>query len=56
VHGQILEAIRAKDRKRLETATRLHRVDMVSIAQPEKSPVVHIDLSPTGSTATHDVG
>ena len=38
VHGQILEAIRAKDRKRLETATRLHRVDMISLAQPEKSP------------------
>jgi DNA-binding FadR family transcriptional regulator len=43
VHGQILEAIRAQDRKRLETATRLHRVDMISLAQPEKSPVARID-------------
>ncbi|WP_298796158.1 FCD domain-containing protein [Pseudonocardia sp. 73-21] len=56
VHGQILEAIRAKDRKRLETATRLHRVDMVSIAQPEKSPAAHIDLSPTGETDDSNVG
>ncbi|MEU6702080.1 FCD domain-containing protein [Pseudonocardia sp. NPDC046786] len=42
VHGQILEAIRNKDRKRLEIATRLHRVDMISLAQPEKSPVTRI--------------
>lgn len=51
VHGQILEAIRAQDRKRLETATRLHRVDMVSIVQPEKSPAAHIDLGPTSTAA-----
>jgi DNA-binding FadR family transcriptional regulator len=50
VHGQILEAIRAKDRKRLETATRLHRVDMTSLAQPEKSPTAHIDFSPAEDT------
>ena len=57
VHGQILEAIRARDRKRLETATRLHRVDMVNITQPEKSPIAHIDLGPSGDDAhTHDVG
>lgn len=57
VHGQILEAIRARDRKRLETATRLHRVDMVNLAQPEKSPAAHIDLSPTDRDANrHDVG
>lgn len=43
VHGQILEAIRAQDRKRLETATRLHRVDMISLAQPEKSPVRRVE-------------
>jgi len=54
VHGQILEAIRAKDRKRLETATRLHRVDMISLAQPEKSPAAHIDLGPSdGADDTH---
>ena len=57
VHGQILEAIRAKDRKRLETATRLHRVDMVSLAQPEKSPAAHIDLgSPADVAGTPEVG
>lgn len=50
VHGQILEAIRAKDRKRLETATRLHRVDMTSLAQPEKSPGAHVDFSPAEDT------
>jgi DNA-binding FadR family transcriptional regulator len=50
VHGQILEAIRAKDRKRLETATRLHRVDMTSIAQPEKSPAAHVDFGPADET------
>lgn len=52
VHGQILESIRAKDRKRLETATRLHRVDMISLTQPEKSPTAHIDLSPSGADDT----
>lgn len=44
VHSQILEAIRAGDRKRLETATRLHHVDMVSISEPEKSPAAPLDL------------
>ncbi|MTD54440.1 FadR/GntR family transcriptional regulator [Amycolatopsis pithecellobii] len=48
VHGQIFEAIRAKDRKRLETAARLHRVDMVSLAQPEKSPVRRHELDAVG--------
>jgi DNA-binding GntR family transcriptional regulator len=48
VHAQILESIRAKDRKRLETATRLHRVDMISLAQPEKSPVAHLEQDPSG--------
>jgi DNA-binding FadR family transcriptional regulator len=50
VHAQILEAIRAKDRKRLETATRLHRIDMTSIAQPEKSPGAHVDFGPANDT------
>ena len=44
VHAQILEAIRAGDRKRLETATRLHHIDMVSISEPEKSPAAPLDL------------
>lgn len=43
VHGQILESIRGRDRKRLETATRLHRVDMINLSQPEKSPVARVD-------------
>lgn len=50
VHAQILEAIRAKDRKRLETATRLHRIDMTSIAQPEKSPGAHVGFGPANDT------
>jgi DNA-binding FadR family transcriptional regulator len=50
VHRQILEAIRARDRKRLETATRLHRVDMISLAQPEKSPHAHVNLQPPRHT------
>ncbi|NMH96857.1 FadR family transcriptional regulator [Pseudonocardia sp. K10HN5] len=56
VHAQILEAIRGKDRKRLETATRLHRVDMVSLAQPEKSPVAHPDLDPPAGAGDTQVG
>ncbi|MFC4942407.1 FadR/GntR family transcriptional regulator [Pseudonocardia sp. GCM10023141] len=56
VHGQILEAIRARDRKRLETATRLHRVDMISLAQPEKSPTVHVDMGPSDGAGGAQVG
>ncbi len=56
VHGQILEAIRAKDRKRLETATRLHRVDMISLAQPEKSPTAHADPGPDHGPGDTRVG
>lgn len=52
VHAQILESIRAKDRKRLETATRLHRVDMISLAQPEKSPAVPGDPGPEHGAGT----
>jgi DNA-binding FadR family transcriptional regulator len=50
VHRQILEAIRGKDRKRLETATQLHRVDMTSLVQPEKSPGAHVRFSPDADT------
>ena len=56
VHRQILEAIRARDRKRLETATRLHRVDMISLAQPEKSPHAHLDLEPPRRTRPGKTG
>lgn len=52
VHAQILEAIRAGDRKRLETATRLHHVDMVSISEPEKSPAAPLDLHATSTSST----
>lgn len=56
VHAQILESIRAKDRKRLETATRLHRVDMISLAQPEKSPVAGIGHGPSGGADDTEAG
>jgi len=46
VHAQILEAIKGHDRKRLETATHLHHVDMVSISEPEKSPAAALEIHP----------
>lgn len=46
VHAQILDAIKARDRKRLETATHLHHVDMVSISEPEKSPAAALEMHP----------
>lgn len=51
VHGQLLEAIRLKDRKRLETAAKLHHIDMISLTDPQRSPSapLQVDLKDDGS-------
>lgn len=38
VHGQLVEAIAARDRSRLATAIALHHKDMTSMEEPELSP------------------
>ncbi|MFI6937068.1 FCD domain-containing protein [Streptomyces sp. NPDC050287] len=38
VQARLLEAIRLKHRKGLETAARLHHTDMISLTHPQRSP------------------